>query len=200
MTGVQTCALPICDGRVADIDGLDLGAGNIALEGGRIALDAQLRSTSNQAVYVCGDAVAATPPLSPVATYQGRIVGRNIAEGATHTPDYASIPSCVFTVPALASVGLTQEAAERQGLQLRVEINDVHEWLSGRTYAETSAWAKVLVDRQSDLIRGAHILGHAGEELIHLFALAMKHGITASEIRDLVYGFPTFAADIRSLL
>jgi glutathione reductase (NADPH) len=54
----------------------------------------------------------------------------------------------------------------------------------------------VLIDKKTDRIVGAHLLGHAGEELIHLFGLAMKHGITASAIRDFVYGFPTFSADI----
>jgi pyruvate/2-oxoglutarate dehydrogenase complex dihydrolipoamide dehydrogenase (E3) component len=68
-----------------------------------------------------------------------------------------------------------------------------------RTYAETAAWAKVLVDKPTDRITGAHILGHASEELIHVFALAMKHGITAGEIKELVYGFPTFSADIKSM-
>jgi glutathione reductase (NADPH) len=187
-------------GRIADVEGLDLAAGNVAAERERIALDPYLRSTSNPAVHVCGDAVAATPQLSPVATYQGRIVGRNIVEGAKYTPEYASIPACVFTVPALASVGLTQAAAERQGLRFRAEVNDLHEWLSGRTYAETAAWAKVLVEDGTDRIVGAHILGHAGEELIHLFALAMKHGIKAGDVRDLIYGFPTFSADIKSML
>src|SRR5438105_9630924 len=105
-------------------------------------------STSNTSVYVCGDAVATSPQLSPIATYEGRIVGRNIVEGPKHTPDYTSIPSCVFTVPGLASVGLTQAAAEEKGLELRVEVNDMHEWLSGRSYAATAAWAKVLVHRQ----------------------------------------------------
>ena len=187
-------------GRVADVDGLELSAGDIATEDGRIALDAHLRSKSNPAAYVCGDAVAATQQLSPIATYEGRIVGRNIVEGPKHTPDYTSIPSCVFTVPGLASVGLAQAAAEEKGLELRVEVNDMREWLSGRTYAETAAWAKVLVHRQTDRIVGAHIVGHAAEELIHIFALAMKHGITAGDTRDLVYGFPTFAADIKSLV
>ncbi len=187
-------------GRVADVDGLDLAAGNVAVERGRIALDAYLRSTSNPGVYVCGDAVAETAQLSPIATYEGRTVGRNIADGAKHALDYTGIPSCVFTVPALASVGLTQAAAEEQGIELRVAVNDMHEWLSGRTYAETSAWAKVLIDAKTDRIVGAHLVGHAGEELIHLFALAMKHNITASEVRDFVYGFPTFSADIKSLL
>jgi glutathione reductase (NADPH) len=74
------------------------------------------------------------------------------------------------TVPALASVGLTQAAAEEQGIELRVETNDMRNWLSGRTYAETAAWAKVLIDKQTDRIVGAHILGHAGEELIHICA------------------------------
>jgi glutathione reductase (NADPH) len=187
-------------GRTADVDGLDLFAGKIASEQERIALDAHLRSTSNSAVYACGDAVATSLQLSPIATYEGRIVSRNIVDGPKHTPDYASIPACVFTVPALASVGLTQAAAEEKGIAVRVEFNDMRDWLSGRTYAETAAWAKVLIDKQTDRVIGAHILGHSGEELIHLFALAMKHGITAGDIKELIYGFPTFSADIKSML
>jgi len=95
---------------------------------------------------------------------------------------------------------LTQAAAEESGIEFRVAANEMHNWLSGRTYAETAAWAKVLIDKRTDRIIGVHILGHAGEELIHIFALAMKHGITASEVADLVYGFPTFSADIKSML
>src|SRR5215469_4193900 len=186
-------------GRIADLDGLDLSAGQVAMKRGRLVLDAHLRSTSNTAVYACGDAVATSPQLSPIATYEGRIVGRNIVEGPIHAPDYASIPACVFTVPALASVGLTQAAAEEQGIELRVEVNDMRNWLSGRTYAETAAWAKVLIDKRTDRIVGAHLLGHAGEELIHIFALAMRHGIPAADVKDLVYGFPTFSADIKSM-
>src|SRR5207247_466665 len=91
-------------GRVPNVDTLDLAAGNVAHDRGRIAVDDFLRSTSNPAVYVCGD-VLPTPQLSPVATYEGRIVGRNIVDGPKHKPDYASIPSCVFTLPALATVG-----------------------------------------------------------------------------------------------
>jgi glutathione reductase (NADPH) len=187
-------------GRVPDVDGLDLAAGNVAAEHGRIAHDPYLRSTSNPAVYVCGDTVAEHGQLSPIATYEGRIVGRNIAEGAKHMPDYTGIPSCVFTVPALASVGLTQAGAEENGIELRAAVNDMREWLSGRTYAETAAWAKILIDQRTDRIVGAHIVGHAGEELIHIFALAIKHNITAGQVRDFVYGFPTFSADIKSML
>ncbi len=187
-------------GRVANVNALNLVAGEVAAERGRIALDAHLRSTSNPVVHVCGDAVAEHAQLSPIATYEGRIVGRNIVDGPKHTPDYTVIPSCVFTVPALASVGLTQANAEANGTEFRVAVNDMHEWLSGRTYAENAAWAKVVIDKSTDRILGAHLLGHAAEELIHIFALAIRHGITATEIRDFVYGFPTFSADIKSML
>jgi glutathione reductase (NADPH) len=187
-------------GRVADLDYLDLPAGRVQAERGGVALDQYLRSTSNPAVHVCGDAAAVTPQLSPIATYQGRIVGRNIVDGPRHEPDYTGIASCVFTVPALASVGLTQTAAEQQGIDLDVKVNDMHEWLSGRTYALSAAWSKVLIDKRTDRIVGAHLLGHAGEELIHIFGLAIKHRITAGQIRDFVYGFPTFSADLKSML
>ena len=187
-------------GRVADVEALDLAAGQVDVERGRIKADAHLRSASNPAVHVCGDALWSSPQLSPIATYEGGIVGRNIVEGPRHKPDYASIPSCVYTVPALASVGLTQAKAAEQGLRVKVHTNDLGSWLSSRTYAESAAWSRIVVEEGSDRILGAQIVGHAGEELIHLFALAMKHGITATDLRQAVYGYPTFSADIKSML
>lgn len=187
-------------GRVADVDGLGLEAGNVAHDRTRISVDAHLRSTSNPAAWVAGDVLWSSPQLSPIATYEGRLVGSNIVEGPRHAPDYAAIPSCVFTVPALASVGLTEAAAKEQGLAVTVHVNDMLDWFSAITFAETVAWSKVLVDDATDRIVGAHMVGHAGEELIHLFAFAMKFGITAGQIRDTVFGFPTFAADVKSMM
>jgi len=187
-------------GRIADIDALDLEAGHVRHRGGRIETDDYLRSPSNPAVHVCGDVLATSPQLSPIATYEGRIVGRNIVDGPVAKPDYGSIPSCVYTVPAVASVGLTETKAKELGRKVKVHCNDMADWLSSRTYNEPLAWAKVIVDETSDRILGAHIVGHAGEELIHLFAFAMKFGITASEIRETVYAFPTYSADIKSML
>jgi glutathione reductase (NADPH) len=187
-------------GRVANVDHLDLDAAGIRHRDGRVETDEYLRSRSNPAVYVCGDVLTTSPQLSPIATYEGGIVGRNIVEGPVAKPDYASIPSCIYTVPALASVGLTEAKAKESGQRIKVHTNDMSDWLSTRTYAEPLAWAKVIVDEASDRVLGAHIVGHAGEELIHIFAFAMKFGITANQIRDTVCAFPTFSADIKSML
>ncbi|WP_210211647.1 MULTISPECIES: NAD(P)/FAD-dependent oxidoreductase [unclassified Mesorhizobium] len=80
-----------CAGRVANVEGLDLGAGVIVHREGRIEIDEHLRSRSNPDVYVCGDAMWNSPQLSPVATYEGGIVGRNIVDGPRHRPDYGSL-------------------------------------------------------------------------------------------------------------
>ena len=187
-------------GRVANVDTLDLAAGQVEHSNGRIAIDQHLRSISNPKVYVCGDAVPTSPQLSPVATYEGDIVGRNIVDGPRHGPDYASMATSVYTVPPLASVGLTEAAARQKGLAVDIHTNDMLGWFSAKTYAETVAWSKVIVERSTDRILGAHFVGHAGQELVNIFGLAMRFGITARQIRENVYAYPTFASDLKHML
>ena len=186
-------------GRIADVDGLNLDAAGIRHDGIRIETDPYLRSVSNPSVWVTGDAVATTAQLSPVATYEGQIVGHNIVNGPGKVPDYTVLPSAVFTVPALASVGLTEKEAADRGLDVTVTTTDMTGWFSARSYGETVAWAKVLVDKTTDRIVGAHLIGHHGEELVHLFALAIRQGITATDLRDLPTAYPTFASDLKNL-
>ena len=137
--------------------------------------------------------------LSPIATYEGRVVGQNIVDCPTVKPDYSVIPSCFYTMPALSTVGLTEAEAKEKGLDVKVSTNDMTGWFSGKSYAETVAWAKVLVDEAEDRIIGAHMVGHQGEKLIHLFAMAMRHGIPASAIKDDMFAFPTFSSDVKNL-
>jgi len=187
-------------GRVADVDGIGLDAAGVSHEDGRVLVDEFLRSVSNPAVHVCGDALWSSPQLSPIATYEGQIVGHNIVEGLSRKPEYASIPSCIFTVPALAMVGVTEAQAREKGLTVRVQTSDMHNWLSAKTYAESAAWAKIVIDEASGHILGASIFGHAAEELIHILALAIRHGITADQLKDTIFAFPTFSADIKFLV
>lgn len=187
-------------GRVANVDGLNLEVGNVSHTDGRISIDPYLRSISNLSVHVCGDAVPISPQLSPIATYEGELIGRNIVEGPKHRPDYDNIATSVYTVPALAGVGLTEKAAKAKGFKMKVHTTDMLEWLSARTYAETVAWTKVIVNEANDMILGAHVVGHSGEELINLFSLAMAHGIPARTLKNRIYAYPTFSSDIKHLL
>jgi len=100
----------------------------------------------------------------------------------------------------MSSVGLTEKEAGNTDIDYEVKSSDMSGWFSSRFYAETVSWSKVIVDKNTRMILGAHIVGHHGEELIHLFAMAMRHGISADELGGDMYAFPTFAADIKSMV
>jgi glutathione reductase (NADPH) len=126
--------------------------------------------------------------------------GRNIVEGPKHSPDYEGMASSVYTVPALAAVGLTGAAAPQKGLSVNVHVNDMLGWFSAKTYAERVSWSKIIVDKATDRILGAHFVGHEGQELVNVFGLAVKFGITAHQLKDQVDAYPTFSADIKHML
>ncbi len=187
-------------GRVPDVADLDLDAGNVAHDGLSLSVTDELRSTSNARVWAAGDAISGSGQLSPVATYEGRIVGNNILNGGGQTPAYGDIPANVYTVPALATVGMTEEEATAAGRSFQVKASDMSGWRSSMTHAETVAYSKVLVEDDTNAILGAHIVGHGAEEIIHLFAMAMKHDLGTSALSDMVYAYPTFASDIKFMV
>ena len=82
----------------------------------------------------------------------------------------------------------------------RSATSDMAGWFSTKTFAESVAWSKVLVEEETDKIIGVNLIGHHGEELIHMFALAMRHGISASALKDTFFAFPTFSADLKSMI
>lgn len=187
-------------GRVPDVAELDLDAGNVAHDGLSLSVTEELRSTSNGRVWVAGDAVGGTAQLSPVATYEGRIVGNNILNGGGQTPAYGYIPANVYTVPALATIGMTEEEVAASGRSFQVKGGDMSGWRSSMTHAETVSYSKVLVEDDTNAILGAHIVGHGAEEIIHLFAMAMKYDLGTAALTDMVYAYPTFASDIKFMV
>src|SRR5262249_9771965 len=109
-------------------------------------------------------------------------------------------PAAIFTAPVLASVGPTEEQARARGLEFETTVNDMRSWRSARTYAEDTAWAKVLIDRAADRVIAAHLVGHGAAETINAFALAIRPGISATDLKEGVFAYPTFHSDLKFLL
>ncbi|MGH3206902.1 MAG: dihydrolipoyl dehydrogenase family protein [Streptosporangiaceae bacterium] len=185
-------------GRVPEIDDLAVEAAGIARAGnGGVAVNEYLQSVSNDAVYAAGDAVASGGlPLTPVAGMQGGIVAANLLNGNTRTPNYAGIPTVVFTTPPLARVGLDEAAARAQGLRFTTNQQDTSGWYSSRRVALAHTGVKTLVEEGTGRILGAHLLGLHAEEIINVFGLAIRAGLTARDLKDMVYAYPTSASDI----
>jgi glutathione reductase (NADPH) len=188
-------------GRVPDIDDLELDRGNVAHDRRGVTVNEYLQSVSNPAVYAAGDAAATgAPQLTPVAGYDGRIVAANLLEGNHRKPDYRGVASVVFTVPPLAGTGLQEQEAREQGLRFRVNHADTSGWFSSRKVAEDCSGFKTLVEEGSGRILGAHLLGPQSEETINVFALAIRRGISAAEVKDTFFAYPTRGSDIEYML
>ncbi len=188
-------------GRVPEIDDLDLERAGVARGRRGVKVNEFLQSASNPAVYAAGDAAETEGmPLTPVAGYEGRIVATNLLEGNHATADYSGIPSVVFTLPPLARVGLSEEAARRSDVKLKVSQLDTSGWYSSRRIGETCSGFKTIVEEQTGRILGAHLLGPQAEETINLFALAIRKGLTADDLKETLFAYPTHGSDVPYML
>jgi glutathione reductase (NADPH) len=183
-------------GRVPALEGLKLEKAGIEREKRGIVLNQYLQSTSNPSVYVVGDAAAKAQQLTPVAIMEGELVAKNILEGNKHIPDYNGIPMVAFTDPPLAAVGLQEEEARAQGLKFKVSKGDSSSWYTARHQRVQHAGFKVLVEEQTQRIIGAHLLGPGADEAINIFATAIRLGLTAADLKKVIYTYPTQCFDI----
>ena len=197
----QTDMVVHAAGRVPEIKDLDLDAAGIEWEKRGVRVNEFLQSVSVPAVYAAGDAAASGgSPLAPVASYEGLIVAANLLQGNHQKPNYLGIPSVVFTVPPLAAVGLSEGGAREQNLKFRVKKEMTSTWYSSRRVAETCSGYKVLVEEGTDRILGAHILGSEAGEVINLFTLAIRSGMRATDLKHMLYAYPTSGSNMTRML
>jgi glutathione reductase (NADPH) len=184
-------------GRPPAIFDLDLEKANIDLGKRGIEVNEFLQSKSNPRIYAAGDAADTDgTPLTPVAVMEGHTVASNILKGNSKKADYTAIPTVVFTLPTMASVGLTEKQAEANGLNFSVKKNSVPKWFTAKRINEKTYAFKTLVDNKNGKILGAHLIGPHSEEVINLFAMAIKTGFTALEIKTMILSYPSASSDI----
>jgi glutathione reductase (NADPH) len=187
-------------GRAPALEPLDLNAAGIAVENGRLRLNEFLQSVSNPAVYAAGDAAGSGPPLTPVSSHDAKVVVANLLEGNRHQPNYLGVPSVAFTIPPIAAVGLGEAQARERGLKFRMQTQKASDWYTARRVAEPTYGFKVLVEEPSERILGAHLVGPHADEVINVFALAIRNGLTAKDLKATMFAYPTGASDIGYML
>jgi glutathione reductase (NADPH) len=187
-------------GRIPEIDDLDLDAAGVTREKRGISVNEFLQSVSNPAVYAGGDAAASGPPLTPKADHDAGVLVTNLLEGNRRTVNYEGLASAVFTIPPLASAGLTEAAARAAGRRFRTNHGDTSGWFNTRRVGETTSGFKVLIEEGTGHILGAHLLGPHADEVINLFGVAMRLRIPAEALRQVIFAYPTYGSDVRFML
>src|SRR5205085_1300489 len=162
-----------------------------------VRVNEYLQSISNPAVYAAGDSAASgLPPLTPVAVYEGSIAASNLLKGNHRKVSHIAVPTVVFTVPPLAAVGLSEGAAQQQGLRFRIHREETSNWYSSRRVAEDCSGFKILIEEDTGHLVGAHLLGPEADELINIFALAMQSRTSVETLRHSIFAYPTHASDV----
>lgn len=188
-------------GRIPDLEHLNLEAAGVDRdEHGRLKLNEFLQSVSNPAVYAAGDAAAKGPPLTPISSHDAKVVVGNLLEGNRHRPDYRGVPSVAFTIPPIAAVGMSEQQVRESGRKFRVKSEKTSTWYTARRVAESVYGHKVLVEEGTGHILGAHLVGPHVDEVINIFGLAIRHGLTATDLKTAMFAYPTGASDIGDMI
>jgi len=181
-------------GRPPVLDALALEEADVEYSARGVKVDHFLRSISNRKVFAAGDAHGRMQ-LSPIASYEGAVVAENVLQGDTRRVDYSAIPTVVFMDPPLADVGLTEDEARGKGLDIDVVTQDMADWIVFRIAGEGApAHGKAIYDKRTGRVLGAHLFGPGADDNIHVFAMAMRYGITRGQLSEMIYAYPTFGS------
>ncbi len=175
-------------GRVPNSSGLNLEEVGVKTDNGAVKVDDGLR-TSVPNVYAIGD-VTGGIQLAHVASYQAGIAVNN-ALGGDAKCDYSVVPSAIFTLPEIGQVGLTEAECKEQGIA--VNVGRFAYMASGKALCdgESRGSVKIMAEKETDKIVGAAIVGEEASALISEVAVAMTHGITSTQLGEVIHAHPT---------
>jgi dihydrolipoamide dehydrogenase len=184
----------IAVGYCPNVDGLGLNEAGIAVSKGGIQVNERME-TSVSNIYAAGDAIGGIM-LAYVAMEEGVIAAENTL-GRKTTIDYQAVPRCTFTLPELASVGLTEEEATAQGYQIKVGRFPFTANGMAIILGERRGLVKIIAEQKYGQILGVHIIGPQATGLIAEATLAMKLEASPQEIVATIHAHPTLSEALR---
>lgn len=188
-------------GRLPAIFNLNLEKANIQFTKKGINVNEFLQSTSNPNIYAAGDAADSKGlPLTPVAVLEGHTAASNIIKGNSKEVNYPPMPTVVFTLPSMASVGLNEKKAKERGFNVQVNYEEAKDWFNARRLNVQEYAFKIIIDKDEQTIFGAHLIGPHSEEVINIFAMAIKTKMKINDLKTMIFSYPTLASDIPHML
>ncbi|MFZ1815002.1 MAG: dihydrolipoyl dehydrogenase [Rhizobiaceae bacterium] len=184
----------VATGRRAYTDGLGLEKAGIALERGRVKVDAHWQS-SVPGIYAIGDVIDG-PMLAHKAEDEGVAVAEILAGQAGHV-NYDVIPGVVYTQPEVASVGKTEEELKAAGVEYIAGKFPFTANGRARAMNRTDGFVKFLADKATDRVLGVHIVGYGAGEMIHEAAVLMEFGGSAEDLGRTCHAHPTMSEAVR---
>ncbi|TQK31601.1 mycothione reductase [Arthrobacter sp. SLBN-53] len=184
-TELSADMLLVATGRRPNGDQLDAELAGVDVSDGMVAVD-EFQRTSARGVWALGD-VSSNYQLKHVANHEMRVVRHNLLQdwddtAAMVASDHRYVPSAVFTDPQLATVGLTEAQARDAGHDVIVKVQSYGDTAYGWAMEDTTGIAKLIGDRTTGKLLGAHIMGYQASSIIQPLIQAISFGQTAKEV------------------
>jgi mycothione reductase len=175
----------VATGRKPNGDLLDAEQAGIQVDDGQVVVDEYQRASA-RGVFALGD-VSSPYELKHVANHEARVVQRNLLcdwddTDAMVATDHRYVPSAVFTDPQIATVGLTENQAVAKGFKVSRKIQDYSDVAYGWAMEDTTGIVKLVADRETGQLLGAHIMGHQASSIIQPLIQAMSFGLSAPQM------------------
>ncbi len=181
-------------GRRPMTDGLGLETLGVALDRGRVVIDDRF-ATNVAGVYAIGDVVRG-PMLAHKAEDEGIAVAEIIAGQHGHV-NYEAIPSVVYTMPEIATVGATEEELKAKGIAYKIGKFPFTANGRARAMRKMEGFVKILADASSDRVLGVHIIGASAGELIAEATVLMEFGGSAEDLARTCHAHPTMSEAVK---
>ena len=175
-------------GIKSNIEGIGLEEAGVVVERDKIKVDEHYQTTA-KGIYAIGDIIA-TPALAPVASAEAIHCVEHICGLNPEAVDYSTIPSCIFTSPEVASVGMTEQQCQQQGIEYKVGRFPFTASGKATAAGDRDGFVKLIFDAEERLI-GAHMVGATVTEMLGEPTLAKKMGATAHAIAKTIHSHPT---------
>src|SRR5581483_199616 len=198
VTTVEAERLLVATGRKIDLAAL--GVEVLGVDPSRRAIPVDDRLRAAPGVWAVGD-VTGKGAFTHVSMYQARIALADILGHDPAPADYRALPRVTFTDPEVGSVGMSQHAAEEQGMTVRVGTARIPESARGWIHkAGNHGFIKVVADADRGVLVGATSAGPVGGEVLGLLTLAVHAEIPVEHLRRMIYAYPTFHRAVEDAL
>jgi mercuric reductase len=186
----------VATGRRPNTEGLGLELAGVEVDQrGAVVVDDELRS-SNPAVYAAGD-VTGGPQFVYVSAYEGALAVENALLGASRKLDFTGLPRVTFTTPQVAGAGLTEAQAREAGWEVETSVLPLEAVPRALVNHDTHGLVKLVAEAGSGRLLGASVLAEGAGDVIQSAVLAIRHGITTSELASTFHPYLTMAESIK---
>lgn len=182
--------LLVATGRSTDLGALGVGAAGLDEGAGTIAVDGRLRAADR--LWAVGD-VTGRGGFTHTSVYQGRIAAADILGLGDETADYRAMPAVTYTDPEVATVGLTEQQARDEGIDVRTSTTEVPNTARGWIHkAGNDGVVKLVADARRGVLVGATAAAPTGGEMISGLAVAVHAAVPVAQLRQMIFAFPSF--------